>query len=255
MPRKLWESIVLTVVSLCAVPTAACAQYLNPFDTCGAGPRLMPRAAMHPCPNPCGQTVCQCDTMVRQTQLVPRQQISYRDEIQTQYRTEQVLQQVPVNRVRNVTVDAGGYQTVWVPRLVTQQVSETVYEPRIGMRTVPVQTVRRVPQVTTVLEPRTSVGVVRHQLSTGPIYTHGAVSQPVQLQAPILLHPQPYGTPAPVQPYQPPSTSQLAPHPHHLDIPAQSTSRAYDADVTTRSSRRDGYVNSQSASAVFRQFR
>lgn len=38
---------------------------------------------------------------------------------------------VPVTTYRNVTVDMGSYQQVWVPRLVTQQVPQVSYQPAI----------------------------------------------------------------------------------------------------------------------------
>ncbi|MFK7821327.1 MAG: hypothetical protein AB8G99_21610 [Planctomycetaceae bacterium] len=41
-----------------------------------------------------------------------------------------ITTQVPVTTYRNVTVDMGSYQRVWVPRLVTQRVPQTTYQSR-----------------------------------------------------------------------------------------------------------------------------
>jgi len=95
---------------------------------------------------PCG---CAAQPQVSyrpQVQHVP--QVSYRDVTSTQYRTQAQTQQVPVTRYRNVAVDRGAWHKIWVPKVETQHVPETVYENRTTYRQVLYQVTQRVPQTT-----------------------------------------------------------------------------------------------------------
>lgn len=239
----------VVLAALILVPTAtARAQCFNPFNTCGAcAPRphfLCPFRCLRcrTCPPP----ACPCPP-------VAPPQVSYQDVLETRYRNEQVVQQVPVTRLRNVTVDEGHYQTVWVPRPVTRQVAETVLEQRVGTRTVPYQVISRVPQ----------------SLTYGSTAISIAPSQPVQLQSPIGLGARPVRSSsgsylvAPVQPYGPasasPSTSGLVPHPRYLDPPSahslqdlSSAPAPYDSQVTTT---HGSPVKTRAAASVFRHYR
>ena len=225
----------VALVSLAAIsPGTVSAQFLNPFNNCGTCAAPMVRA--NPCVT-CARPVCNCAT--------PAPRVSFRDVVETRYRNEQFVQQVPVTRHRNVAVDEGSYQTVWVPRIVTRQVAETVLEQRIGTRAVPFQVTRRVPQFANCGVPAISI----------------APSQPVQLQTPISYYGRPSIVP-PVQSYRPGSTSRatsgLVPDPRHLDPPTArslndlSTTRApYDSQITRSTSP----VKSRSAASVFRRYR
>jgi hypothetical protein len=108
---------------------------------------------------------------VVETQMVPQQMMTYRNEVVTQYRQEAVTQNVPVTTYQNVTVDEGGYQMVYVPKPVTKQVPQVVYQPQTSYRSVPYQVTQQVPQLVTQMVPQQ---VVRQQPST---MTSAAVSQ------------------------------------------------------------------------------
>ncbi|RPI89510.1 MAG: hypothetical protein EHM42_02885, partial [Planctomycetaceae bacterium] len=81
---------------------------------------------------------------VVETQYTQRQVLQERDQVATEYRAEPVQETVPATVVENVTVDEGGYQTVWVPRLISKPVARTVYQTRTSYRSVPYQVTRRV---------------------------------------------------------------------------------------------------------------
>lgn len=64
--------------------------------------------------------------------------------VQTELQTRTQIVNVPVPVTRQVTVDQGSYQQVWVPKLVARQVTETVMQPQVRQVQVPVQVVRQV---------------------------------------------------------------------------------------------------------------
>lgn len=260
------KTLVLATAAMFSLPVASDAQLRSPFDNCNTcAPPPVRRVSVNPCVT-CTQPVsaCTCAPPVQQTRLVPQQQVSYRDVLETQYRAEHIAQQVPVTRMRNVTVDEGNYQMVWVPRVVNKQVSETVIEQRVGTRIVPYQVTKRIPQVTTTLVPQHTVGCAQPHYSTSSIYSTGPiVQQPVQLQAPItygqpiMTSPNGYPTLAPVEPYRSSQgLQQLAPHPSALDIPSTQPATLRDLDTSSIApSRRSGYVTSTPAASVYRQYR
>lgn len=94
------------------------------------------------------------------THMQARQVTTYRDVTETQVCQKQVVETVPVTSCKNVTVDEGGYQMVWVPKPVTKQVSQTTYQQQVKTVSVPVQSVRRVPQISTQMVPVQSVQYV-----------------------------------------------------------------------------------------------
>lgn len=116
------------------------------------------------CRQPCGS--CHCATPqtayqpVIETQYAQQPVWQQRDVVATEYRNEQTLETVPTTVMENVTVDEGGYQTVWVPRLTTKAVARTVYQTRTACRTVPYQVTRRVNECTTQTVPYQSVRYV-----------------------------------------------------------------------------------------------
>lgn len=108
------------------------------------------------------------------TQLRAQQVTTFRDVTETQVQRQQVVQSVPVSTTKNVTVDEGGYQMVWVPKPVTKQVVQTTIQQQVKTVDVPVQVTRRVPQTVTQMVPVQSVQYVTQQV---PVQTV-AVARP-----------------------------------------------------------------------------
>jgi hypothetical protein len=101
------------------------------------------------CQRPVNHCNCRSHQPVVETQMVPQQVTTFRNEVVTQYRTEAVTQTVPVTTYRDVVVDEGSYQTVYVPKQVTKRIPQVSYQQQVGYRTVPYQVTRQVPQVVT----------------------------------------------------------------------------------------------------------
>lgn len=117
----------------------------------------------------CAQTRPVVTTKYRQEQVT-----TYRDVAETQYRRESYVERVPVTTYRNETVDAGGYQMVWVPKPVTRQVAQTTVTEHVRTREVPVTVMRRVPEVSTRVVPYQSVEHVTEMIPTmaaAPVHT------------------------------------------------------------------------------------
>lgn len=116
------------------------------------------------CRQPCGRCSCGAPQTAYQpvveTQYAQQPVWQTRDVVETAYRNEQTLETVPATVMENVTVDEGGYQQVWVPRLTTRQVARTVYQTRTACRTVPYQVTRRVAECTTQTVPYQTVRYV-----------------------------------------------------------------------------------------------
>lgn len=128
------------------------------------------RAHRHGCCATCDMPQAQCTcTQTRpvvQTELRQQQVTTYRDVTETHVRNETIVQNVPITTCKNVTVDEGGYQMVWVPRPVTKQVAQTVIQQQTAVRAVPYQVTRRVPQISTQLVP---VQTVHHVTENVPM--------------------------------------------------------------------------------------
>lgn len=97
---------------------------------------------------------------VLSTQFQQQQVMTYRDVPETSVCQKQVVENVPITTCKNVTVDEGRYQMVWVPKPVTRQVAQTVVQQQVRIVSVPVQTIRRVPQMSTRVVPVQSVSYV-----------------------------------------------------------------------------------------------
>ena len=111
-----------------------------------------PCGICHPCQT-CHVNPCRCQAaVVPQVQATPV--VSYRDVTRTEYRLQAETQTVPVTTHQTVTVDEGGWQKVWVPRLVSKQVPQTVYQQQIVYKQVPYQITQRIPQVSWQATPR-----------------------------------------------------------------------------------------------------
>jgi hypothetical protein len=100
------------------------------------------------------------------TQLRPQQVTVFRDVSETQMTQQQVVENVPMTTCRNVTVDEGGYQMVWVPKPVTRQVAQTIVQQQVKTVSVPIQVRRRIPQMATQMVP---VQTVQYVNETVPI--------------------------------------------------------------------------------------
>jgi hypothetical protein len=61
---------------------------------------------------------------------------------------------VPVQTCRQVTVDEGCFQQVWVPKLVSKNIPQTVYQQQVSYRSVPYQVMQRVPVMETRMVPQ-----------------------------------------------------------------------------------------------------
>jgi len=121
----------------------------------GAAPVLVTQVAAQQggaccqaCQLPPARCSCQRPVLrpVVETQYTRRPVVREREEVATAYRREAVRERVPTTVLEDVTVDEGGYQTVWVPKLTTKQVARTVYQTRTSYRSVPYQVTRRVPE-------------------------------------------------------------------------------------------------------------
>lgn len=133
----------------------------QPADCCGHCRRPRIRCCCPPVQAVCPQPVVQ-------TQLCPQPVVSYRDVTETRVRQEQYVESVPVTTCRNVTVDEGSYQTVWVPKPVTKQVAQTVMTQQVKTRSVPYQVTRRVPTVSTAMVPVQSTAWVTQPVDPCP---------------------------------------------------------------------------------------
>ncbi|QDT25659.1 hypothetical protein [Gimesia panareensis] len=75
----------------------------------------------------------------------PPPRICYQDIICTEYRMVPQTRNVPVTTYRQVTVDEGCWQRVWVPKMVTKQIPQTCYRRETTYVRQPYQVRKRVP--------------------------------------------------------------------------------------------------------------
>lgn len=175
------------------------------------------------CQRPVNRCNCQSHQQVMQqpvieTQMVPQQVTTYRNEVVTQYRQEAVTQTVPVTTYRDVVVDEGSYQTVYVPKQVAKRIPQVSYQQQVAYRSVPVQTTRQVPQVVTQMVPQQ---VVRQQ----PISNQTTQMAPIcvtpvtQMAAPIYGGCAPAVAPIAVAPCGPCGGTAYSPAPMYQSVP------------------------------------
>ncbi len=139
MNRTCLSSIILAGLA-CTIPTAVEAQMFTPV--------------------PQANCVITRPRPVVTTQFHPQQVTTYRDVTETAFCQKQVVENVPVTTCKNVTVDEGGYQMVWVPKPVTKQIAQTTVRQQVKTVSVPVQVNRRIPQISTQMVPVQSVQYV-----------------------------------------------------------------------------------------------
>lgn len=170
------------------VPAPFAPLLVPPFPATPAYPVAPLPAA--PCCTP--QPVIQPQPMLQQsyrpvydTTYRTQQVIAYQDVVRTEVRKEQQLVQVPVTTQRQITVDEGSYQMVWVPRQVTRNVQETILQQQVVEREVPYQVVQRVPQIVTQVIPEQTVRYVPEQRLVYGLQTGGPLlaSPPVPQSA------------------------------------------------------------------------
>ncbi len=131
---------VMVLAVLCAISVIS--------STTNVSAQLFSRGCQN-CRRPVNHCNCQSHQPVVETQMVPQQVTTFRNEVVTQYRTEAVTQTVPVTTYRDVVVDEGSYQTVYVPKQVAKRIPQVSYQQQTGYRSVPYQVTRQVPQVVT----------------------------------------------------------------------------------------------------------
>jgi len=216
-----------------AVSQCSCAQpmMVQPMISQPICPVIQPAPVMVP------QTTMR---PVYETKYRPQQVVTNRTVVETQYRTEAYAETVPVQTVRNVTVDEGQWQQVWVAKPVVKQVAETSYQQRMNCRTVPQQVTRIVPQVSTTMVPYQTVRYVAQQtcvptmgttmntipsLSAYPFpATSTAFNSSASNLAPYAYQPTPaYNTAAlPSSAYDISPSSSPVPDARYLDVPSTS---------------------------------
>mgnify|MGYP006955275796 FL=1 len=79
--------------------------------------------------------------------------------IRTEIRRQAQVVDVPVTTYRQVTVDEGSYQQVWVPKLTTKVIPETTVQKQVRYQDVPYQVVQQVPAVQAQIAPNQVLGV------------------------------------------------------------------------------------------------
>ena len=141
------------------------------------------RRPFHECCETCEMSHARCSCAqtrpVVQTQLRAQQVTTYRDVTETHIRNESVVENVPSTTYRNVTIDEGNYQMVWVPKPVTKQVAQTVVQQQVKTRAVPYQVTRRVPQISTQFVP---VQTVQHITEAVPF----SMAMPAPITMPTM---------------------------------------------------------------------
>lgn len=226
MRQFLWTWMLLGG-TLAFIPCSAEAQkFRRPFHGC-----------CETCQHQHASCTCSQARAVVQTQLQAQQVTTFQDVTETHVRNETVVQNVPVTTYKQVTVDEGGYQMVWVPKPVTKQVAQTVIQQQTATRAVPYQVTRRVPQISTQLVP---VQTVQHVTETVPMATFAPVrfqaaasscnvcnqSQfaTTALAAPTYIAPQYSTAVAPTIQYTAPATATIQTLPA-IPVPVPQTAR------------------------------
>jgi hypothetical protein len=139
----------------------------DPCFTCGVAP-YVECGCCAPAPPVCTQLA-----PILETCMVPQTCTTYRDIPQTSYLQQPVCQTVPITTMRQVTVDEGCYQTVWVPKMVTKNIAETTMQQQLSYRTVPVTTMQRVQVSETRMVPQQTLRYVPQVVPMAPPISSG----------------------------------------------------------------------------------
>lgn len=194
---------------------------------------------------------------VYETKYRPQQVVTNRTVVETQYRTEAYTETVPVQTMKQITVDEGNWQQVWVPKPVCKQIAETTYQQRTACRTVPQQVCKVVPEVSTTMVPYQSVRYVARQTcvpacvtpacsTTGltsslSSYPFPAATTAFNIQPTGMTSPYAYQTPSPFSTAAIPSAAAYDTAPTHnpvpdarfLDVPNSPATNSSSSDFDT----------------------
>ncbi len=164
---------VLSAISVISSTTNVSAQWFS-------------RGCQH-CQQPVNRCNCQSHQPVVGTQMVPQQVTTFRNEVVTQYRQEAITQNVPVTTFRDVVVDEGSYQTVYVPKQVAKRIPQVSYQQQVVYRSVPYQVTRQVPQVVTqmVAQPVVRTQAYAFPTAVSPVVACGPCGGLVYAPTPI----------------------------------------------------------------------
>ena len=190
--------------------------------TFSSGPATCGDVAMG---SPMGDCGCSSPAMIApQTMMRPQQITTYVDVPKTVMRQEAVQVQVPTTTYRQVAVDEGGYQQVWVPKMVTKNVAQTVMQTQVQYRQFPQTVMERVPQITTHMVPEQIARQYSPTIIGSPVGQSFAVgSQSFPIATPTSVTPIYETSPAPLNPVPTPM-NETATLPH----PAPQTSQVQD---------------------------
>ena len=157
-----------------------------PMGGCGceSSPMIMPQ---------------QSPLLVPQSTMCPQPMMSYLEVPKTIMHQQAVQVQVPTTTYQQVTVDEGGYQQVWVPRMVTKNVAQTVMQTQVQYRQVPQTVIERVPQVSTQWIPQ--------QPQIGSVYSPSMAYGAYPIATPTTVTPVPEYNPAPLNPVPSPMSN------------------------------------------------
>lgn len=191
--------------------------------------QIFPIGGHHCCPS-CQQVECCCEQTrpVVETRFRPEQYTTYRNVTEMRTERQQVMETVPVTAYRQVQVDKGQYQMVWVPKMVTECVPETRFEQRVSYRDIQRPITRQVAETHTRMVPYQTVHMQTQQFRTvmaapAPCATclpSGAA--PILGMAPPMAPAMTFAPSMPAAPYAPPSTASsysLPPIPQSTAVP------------------------------------
>jgi len=127
---------------------------------------------------------CQQPAIVGQAQVTTLQPVVMQPVVRTEIRRQAQVVDVPVTTLKQVTVDEGAYQTVWVPKLTTKTVAETSVQKQVRYQDVPYQVVQQVPvpsriAAPVILSPGTTAFAPQTIMPGTPVMVHGDHVHPV----------------------------------------------------------------------------
>jgi hypothetical protein len=128
----------------------------------------------------------QAPMIVPQSSMMTQPIITYQNVPRTIMRQEAIQVQVPTTTYQQVSVDEGGYQQVWVPRMVNKSVPRTVMTTQVQYRQVPQTVYEQVPQISA---------------ASGTYGSSFALGSSYPIATPTTVTPTPdFNSPAPVNP-------------------------------------------------------
>lgn len=191
-----WGWVVATLIVAIA-PLAAragmghrrcgqCGRCALPFSACHCAQPFCSMCQM--APSSCN---CQQPAVIGQAPVTTLQPV-----VRTEIRRQAQVIDVPVTTHRQVTVDEGSYQTVWVPKMTTKTVAETTIQKQVRYQDVPYQVVQHVPVQQSVVASQVIVnpGMIAAAPQTivagTPVIAHGDHYHPLSGSSTSLLSPE-----------------------------------------------------------------